>query len=514
MIPQKLRFWPIFDRLKPEMLLNIHMVFVYGKGTSALIVTHDKMVYGLGNNESGCLGIGTSSDTWVPQEVKELCNKNIKTIACNDQLQVVAVTEEGEMYSWGHVSGTSNEQLTPIILKFDWIRRPIVDIACGSSFFLALTSDGEVYVWGEMNCQQIIPNSSTLLRNLNVVCISCTYSSIVLVTNNGEVYTNKNQQVGRSNVPLNAFNISLRKLERPDDIFIEKIACGYSHTLALSNLGGLYVWGSNTYEELGLNTSNFGCPPTELKLKEMGQVLDIAASYKSNISIAMGVCRKVFIWGRCQGTAFKSPFLTPLTCLHDAFALYSSPRVMHQPLIFDDRQESGLLVHLRKAFDDSTSSDLTVKVEGRSIFVHKSVLKIRCQYFRAMFHGVWAENNQNVLEHDQFSHDVYKAFLKYLYTDEVDLSVKDVVELAHTYCENRLKRVCIEIMKNNISAENVSILYTEAVKYNAKEFEEYCLNFTLKHMTKAILSPHFFELNRSLMKTVLIRAAEAGVFKT
>lgn len=33
--------------------------------------------------------------------------------------------------------------------------------------------------------------------------------------------------------------------------FIEKISCGYAHTLALSDDGVLYVWGGNGFGQLG-----------------------------------------------------------------------------------------------------------------------------------------------------------------------------------------------------------------------------------------------------------------------
>lgn len=102
----------------------------------------------------------------------------------------------------------------------------------------------------------------------------------------------------------------------------------------------------------------------------------------------------------------------------------------------------------------------------------------------------------SVIEHDEFSHDVYKAFLKYLYTDEVDLppeialgrsenvSKNDTIEtfrgtsfvefstellyLANAYFETQLKRKCVQMIKRGITVNNVAFLYKTAIEYNAQ----------------------------------------------
>lgn len=56
------------------------------------------------------------------------------------------------------------------------------------------------------------------------------------------------------------------EVSTPNDVFIEKIACGRSHTLALSKTGVLYVWGDNHQCQLGQPTDHRRCGnPSELK---------------------------------------------------------------------------------------------------------------------------------------------------------------------------------------------------------------------------------------------------------
>lgn len=67
-------------------------------GNEALIVTKDKIVYGLGNNIAGCLGTSDAHSTLHPKKIEVLCDKDIKTFAYGSGPHVLALTEKGEVY--------------------------------------------------------------------------------------------------------------------------------------------------------------------------------------------------------------------------------------------------------------------------------------------------------------------------------------------------------------------------------------------------------------------------------
>lgn len=60
----------------------------------------------------------------------------------------------------------------------------------------------------------------------------------------------------------------------------------------------------------------------------------------------------------------------------------------------------------------------------------------RCEHFRSMFQSYWSEDEKEVIEIDQFSYPVYRAFLEYLYTDSVNLPPEDAVGTVYVtiYC--------------------------------------------------------------------------------
>ena len=55
----------------------------------------------------------------------------------------------------------------------------------------------------------------------------------------------------------------------------------------------------------------------------------------------------------------------------------------------------------------------------------------------------WEEDGQKQIKMTQFTYPVYRAFLQYLYCEEIDLPAEECIgllDLANSYCENALKR--------------------------------------------------------------------------
>jgi alpha-tubulin suppressor-like RCC1 family protein len=69
---------------------------------------------------------------------------------------------------------------------------------------------------------------------------------------------NGNGQLGVGN---NVNQLNPGRVLNLQGIVIKRVVCGYAHAMALSDVGGLYVWGANTYGQLGNgNKSNINAP--------------------------------------------------------------------------------------------------------------------------------------------------------------------------------------------------------------------------------------------------------------
>ncbi|OTF71950.1 hypothetical protein BLA29_010595, partial [Euroglyphus maynei] len=155
---QSLLNWPILHRLKHSFLQKIQSFLVFGdRGTEVLIITVDDFIYTFGENKWPSLPLGHREriDSESPEEIVELKKQKIIDIVYG-QRHVMALTEVGEIYSWGDNrfgqlgNNTFFESLKPIL-----VGNHIQSLACGSYHTLALTITGQVFAWGRNNYGQI-----------------------------------------------------------------------------------------------------------------------------------------------------------------------------------------------------------------------------------------------------------------------------------------------------------------------------------------------------------------------
>jgi len=130
----------------------------------------------------------------------------------------------------------------------------VVSIAAGDTNAVLLTRNGEVYTWGrgqsfalghgdEANC-----NSPRVVDvGEKVTAVACSGTHCAVVTPQG-VKTWGQGALGRAN-DSDALPGQVSGL---NDVAIKSVACGRSHTLAVSTEGRLYAWGKGYEGALGL----------------------------------------------------------------------------------------------------------------------------------------------------------------------------------------------------------------------------------------------------------------------
>ncbi|KAM6141107.1 LOW QUALITY PROTEIN: RCC1 and BTB domain-containing protein 1 [Pterocles gutturalis] len=520
--------WPIFTLLSPQEIASIQKACVFGSSANeAIYVTRNDEVFVFGLNCSNCLGTGDNQSTIVPKKLEALCGKKISSLSYGSGPHVVLCTEDGQVYAWGHNgysqlgNGTTSQGITPVQVCTNLLLKKVVEVACGSHHSMALSFDGDLYAWGYNNCGQVGSGStanqptprriSNCLQGKMVVGIACGQTSSMAVVNNGEVYGwgyNGNGQLGLGN---NGNQLTPCRVAALQGVCIMQIACGYAHTLALTDEGLLYAWGANTYGQLGTGNKGNQLSPVQI-LMEKERVVEIAACHSAHTSAAK-TSGQVYMWGQCRGQSVILPHLTHFACTDDVFACFATPSVMWRLLSVAHEDSLTVAESSEKEFDSRTS-DLKFH-GGKYLHVHKAVLKIRCEHFRTMFQSYWDEDMKEVIDRP-VSYPVYRAFLEYLYTDSVDLPPEDAIgllDLATSYCENRLKKLCQHIIKGGITVENAFSLLSAAVRYDAEDLEEFCFKFCVNHLTEVTQSAAFWQMDGPLLKEFIAKASKWGAFK-
>uniref|UniRef100_A0AAY4CW17 BTB domain-containing protein n=2 Tax=Denticeps clupeoides TaxID=299321 RepID=A0AAY4CW17_9TELE len=519
--------WPLFTLLGVHEIASIRQACVFGTSANeAIYITHDDEVYVIGLNCSNCLGTGDSQSTIVPKKLDCLSGKKVVSLSYGSGPHVLLATEDGELYSWGHNgysqlgNGSTNQGVSPVLVSTNLQNKRITEVACGSHHSMALTTEGEVYAWGYNNCGQVGSGStanqstprkvSNCLLDKAVVHITCGQTSSMAVVHNGEVYGwgyNGNGQLGLGN---NGNQLTPCRVAALHGLCVLQIASGYAHSLALTDEGLLYAWGANTYGQLGTGNKINQLSPIHI-MAEKERIVEIAACHSTHTSAAKTQNSQVYMWGQCRGQVIILPHLTHFTCTDDVFACFATPSVMWRLLSMEHDDFLTVAESLKKEFDSPETSDLKFRVDGKCIYVHKAVLKIRCEHFRSMFQSHWNEDMKDVIEIDQFSYPVYRSFLEYLYTDNVDLACTSSPTLINA--PNRLKRLCQHIIKRGITVENAFFLLAAAVRYDAEDLEEFCFKFCVNHLTEVTKTAAFWQIDGNMLKEFICRAGRCGAFK-
>ena len=143
----------------------------------------------------------------------------------------------------------------------------------------------------------------------------------------------------------------------------------------------------------------------------------------------------------------------------------------------------------------------------KTIPAHKLVLAISSPVFYAMFYGQLAEA-KDCVELPDCEYDSLLEFLRYLYSDEPNLTgsnVMQVLYLAKKYMVPSLAVKCSEFLRKNLSTANVFSILPHAQKFEDKDLEDRCWEVIEENTEEAVTSDDFVTLERSLIESVVKR---------
>lgn len=202
-----------------------------------------------------------------------------------------------------------------------------------------------------------------------------------------------------------------------------------------------------------------------------------------------------------------------LTVLNDFYKFRLVPVSIPPPVLVDD---------LYRLINNSEHSDITFLVEGKNVHANRAILSVRSEYFKVMlFSGGMREsirfspknesnsgnskdggshNNSNCddgsylyanfrappIELKDVHHDVFLKVLEYLYTDTVrdvplEIGMRLMI-LSERFMLDRLKSICEDHIRRDISVNNVIGIYIASYRHNATGLKDIALEFILKNL--------------------------------
>ncbi|XP_027351055.1 ARM REPEAT PROTEIN INTERACTING WITH ABF2-like [Abrus precatorius] len=149
-------------------------------------------------------------------------------------------------------------------------------------------------------------------------------------------------------------------------------------------------------------------------------------------------------------------------------------------------------------------SDVTFLVEGRSFYAHRDCL-LSSDIFRAMFDGGYRETEAKHIEIPNITWEVFELMMRYIYCGTVDVNLdiaQDLLKAADQYLLDDLKRICEYAISQDISVENVSLMYEMSEAFNATTLKHSCILFMLGQFDNLVAKPWYCRLVRCILPDI------------
>jgi speckle-type POZ protein len=143
--------------------------------------------------------------------------------------------------------------------------------------------------------------------------------------------------------------------------------------------------------------------------------------------------------------------------------------------------------HLGELLQSGTGADVTFLVSGESFPAHKNILAARSPVFMAEFFGETKEKSSQAVAIDDMEVGVFKALLRFIYTDTVPefekqeeaLMAEHLFAAADRYGLDRLKLICVGKLSSGISVHTAAMMLALAEQHSCSLLKAKCVEFIL-----------------------------------
>ena len=137
-----------------------------------------------------------------------------------------------------------------------------------------------------------------------------------------------------------------------------------------------------------------------------------------------------------------------------------------------------------KLYGDTSSCDIVINCEDKTLKAHKIVLQARSKVFDAMLKSDMAESKTGVINVTGIKSSTLECFLKYLYSATLPklnvASSKELYEAADRYDVKELKQACSEFLIMKLSDGNACDLLVLADLHHDKDLREEAIDYIVE----------------------------------
>jgi alpha-tubulin suppressor-like RCC1 family protein len=320
----------VVDPIDPLAAVLTDVVAIAAGGWHTVALKSNGTVYAWGLNTFGRLGDGTITNSSIPVQVKDPQPEDPSAVLTDvvaigaGEHHTVALKSNGTVWAWGDNrngqlgDGTLEERHYPVHstnLGLAWNA-----IAAGYHHSLALKSDGTLQAWGYNYSGQLGDNNAPTNSSVPVRIGSDTdWTAIagagwhtVALKSGGTLWAwgfNNDGQLGDDCIPspdpnADCTNSSTPVQESTGATDWVAVAVGRLHNAALKSGGTLWVWGSNTWGQLGDGcipwpSPDYDCIDSSTPVQESTGATDwVAIAAGDRHTVALKSSGTLWVWGQ------------------------------------------------------------------------------------------------------------------------------------------------------------------------------------------------------------------------
>lgn len=290
-------------------------------------VTEDGGCWTWGFGANGRLGHGNEERVISPKKIPPKLLHGAKAVmaACSSLLagHTALVTDDGRLWTWGRGSegqlGHHDMQakMVPTLIARELFGGAFIAlVACGGSHTACVTNVGALWSWGAGEWGQLghgdierrevpVLVKGTGEGGVRIVVVSCGDRNTAAVTSLGTLWAWGAGDAGRLGLgdELDRLNPAEIDSDQFNGNKVATVDCGTSHTGAVTIDGGLWMWGSGLYGQLGIGNTEDEPDrllPTQVCVNGMENDRFATLSCGTQTTTAVTLKGVVWAWGCAQ----------------------------------------------------------------------------------------------------------------------------------------------------------------------------------------------------------------------
>ena len=287
-------------------LMGVRVVSVAAGTIYTLALTEAGHVFSWGMGERGSLGHGNEQHQHTPKLVEALQAMRVVGVAASVYYSL-ARTDAGRLFQWGALSERAADPgkrlLVPtLVTALQAVK--VVDMAAGSSFNLALSEAGRVYSWGfgfdgrlGHGSPALTLTTPTMIEALEphkIVSVKGTGHGLA-ISEAGRVFSWGPSFRGKLGHGDEQKQPTPKLIEALQEVKVVEVEAGVSHSIAVTDDGQIYSWGSSDKGELGHGNMRSQFTPKRIEALQGLRVVGAKAGHQR--SLALTATGKVYGWG-------------------------------------------------------------------------------------------------------------------------------------------------------------------------------------------------------------------------